>query len=149
MAEPLSRQSGGAHPIHGMLAAFPLAFFVAAFVTDIAYATTAQMQWANFSVWLIAAGVIMGIVAAIAGIVDAVVTKRRGRRTVPRSALHSVLTVVAFVFAIINGFVHSRDAWTSVVPAGIILSGITALLIIITSWLGYAMTARNTTAGVA
>lgn len=144
-----SRHAGGAHPIHGMLAAFPLAFFVAAFATDIAYAISAQMQWANFSVWLIAGGVIMGVVAAIAGIVDAVATKRRGRRTVRRSSLHSVLTIVTFVFAIINGFVHSRDGWTSVVPAGLILSGISALLILVTSWLGYAMAARTTEVGVA
>lgn len=148
MAEPV-RQQSSAHPIHGMLAAFPLAFFVAAFVSDIAYADTAQMQWANFSVWLIAGGVIMGIVAAIAGIVDAVASRRRGRQKVKRSSLHSVLTIVTFVLAIVNGFVHSRDAWTSVVPAGLVLSGITAVLIIVTSWFGYAMAARTTEAGVA
>jgi uncharacterized membrane protein len=136
-----------AHPIHGMLGAFPLAFFTAALVTDIAYANTAEMQWANFSVWLIAGGVIMGVIAAIAGIIDALAT--RGVRRRRASSLHSVLTIVTFVVAIINGFVHSRDAWTSVVPAGLILSAITALLIIITSWIGYSVAARQPVAGVA
>lgn len=149
MAESLSYRTHEAHPIHGILGAFPLAFFVAAFVTDIAYVNTAQMQWANFSVWLIAGGVLMGVVAAIAGIVDAVATRRRGRRAARRSALHSILTIVTFVLAIINGFVHSRDAWTSVMPAGLILSGVTAILIVVTAWLGYAVAARSTEAGAA
>jgi uncharacterized membrane protein len=126
------------HPVHGILAAYPLACFTGALVTDIAYANTAQMQWANFSVWLIAAGVVMALLAAVAGIVDAV----RGRSAgVPRrsSAVHSVLTIVTLVVAIINGFIHSRDAWTSVVPAGLILSVISAVLILVTSWIGYSV----------
>lgn len=131
--------------IHGMLGAFPLAFFPAALVTDIAYANTAQMQWANFSVWLIVGGIVMGVVAAIAGIVDALVTKGRRRS----SSLHSVLTIVTFVVAIVNALVHSRDAWTSVVPTGLILSAITVALILITSWMGYAMRAGTRRAGEA
>jgi uncharacterized membrane protein len=122
-------------PLHGILAAFPLAFFVAAFFSDWAYTGSANMQWANFSVWLITGGVIMAIVAGVVGIIDALVVRATMRR---RSALHSVLTIVMLVTAIVNGFIHSRDAWTSVVPTGIILSAITAILVLITSWLGYA-----------
>lgn len=123
-------------PLHGMLAAFPLAFFVAAFLSDWAYSQSANMQWANFSVWLITGGVIMAVAAGIAGIVNAMVIGRAGRR---HSSLHSVLTIVMLVTAIINDFVHSRDGWTSVVPTGIILSAITALLVLITSWIGYSV----------
>jgi uncharacterized membrane protein len=130
------RRADTVHPIHGMLGAYPLALFTGALVTDIAYAETAQMQWANFSVWMIAGGVIMGVLAAIAGIVDALVSRHKRRAA---NRLHSVLTIVTFVFAIINGFVHSRDAWTSVVPTGLILSAITAVLVLITSWQGYSV----------
>jgi uncharacterized membrane protein len=126
-------------PVHGLLAAYPLACFTGALVTDLAYANTATVQWANFSVWLITAGVVMGVAAAVAGIADAAVTRTRRRA----SSLHSVLTIVTFAFAIVNGFVHSRDGWTAVVPTGLILSAITALLVIATSWLGYAAEARS------
>ena len=102
-------------PVHGMLAAFPLAFFVAAFLSDWTYASSANMQWANFSVWLITGGVIMAVVAAIVGIFDALVIRDITRR---RSSLHSILTIIMLVTAVINGFVHSRDGWTSVVPTG-------------------------------
>lgn len=132
-------QSTGAWaiPVHGIFAAYPLVCFTGALVTDIAYADTANMQWANFSVWLIAAGVVMGVVAAIAGLVDAAFT--RGDRR-PRT-WHSVLTIVMLIVALINGFIHSRDAWTSVVPTGLVLSVVTAILALVTSWVGYSAAA--------
>ena len=139
MARPITAQTYAPHPVHALLGAYPLAFFTAALVTDVTYAETAQMQWANFSVWLIAGGVVMGFVAAVAGIVDAVITRAPRR---PSSSLHSILTIVTLVMAIVNGFIHSRDAWTSVVPTGLILSAITAILVLVTSWQGYSLAGR-------
>lgn len=144
---PLAPRPVRTHPVHGLLSAFPLAFFTGALVTDIAYAATAQMQWANFSVWLIAAGVAMGVLAAIAGIVDALVNRRHrahARRSA-RSWPHSLGTLAMMVLAVVNGFIHSRDAWTSVVPAGLILSAIVAVLAIVTSWMGFSLEARQET----
>lgn len=94
------------------------------------------MQWANFSVWLIAGGVVMGLVSALAGILDAVANRDRTRRR--RSALHSILTAGALLVAILNGFIHSRDGWTSVVPTGLVLSAVSAVLILAAAWSGYA-----------
>ena len=137
-------------PVHGILAAFPLALFVATLVSDIAYARSANIQWANFSVWLIAGGVMMGVLAALFGIVDAVAHRRQRRRsehvrdrTQSPDRVHRILTIVTLVFAIINGFIHSRDGWTAVVPTGLILSAITAVLIVVVSWLGYAALGRH------
>ncbi|MFV0625694.1 DUF2231 domain-containing protein [Sphingomonas sp. ac-8] len=143
-SDPIDR-AGAWHPLHGMLAAYPLVCFTGALVTDVTYANTAEMQWANFSVWLIAAGVIMGVLAAIAGIVDALRTRHTRRRS---SWLHSLLTAATFVVAIVNGFIHSRDAWTSVVPGGLVLSAITAVLVLASSWMGYKMLGQRR-AGVA
>ena len=131
----------GTHPLHGILAAYPLAFFTGALVTDIAYANTAEMQWANFSVWLIAGGLVGGALAAVAGIVDAIRHRRQPRRA--RPWWHGVATIVMLVSALINVFVHSRDAWTSVVPTGLILSAIVAVLALATSWLGYSLDSRR------
>lgn len=132
------------HPIHTLLAAFPLAFFTAAFLTDLTYVNTAEMQWANFSVWLITGGLIMGGFAALAGIVDFARNRRRVRRA-PRPWFHSVLNVAVLGLALVNAFVHSRDAWTSVMPTGIILSGIVAVLVIVSSWTGTTVAHRLST----
>ncbi|MEG3165983.1 DUF2231 domain-containing protein [Sphingomonas sp. PB2P19] len=131
----------GAHPIHGILSAFPLALFTAALVSDIAYVNSAEIQWANFSIWLIAGGLLMGVLAAVAGIVDAVAHRGQGR--VRRPWPHSIGTLAMMVLALVNAFVHSRDGWTSVVPAGIILSAIVAILALATSWSGYTLEARQ------
>ena len=70
-----------ANPLHTILAAYPIAFFTGAMVTDLVYAQTYEMQWANFSVWMIAAGLVMAGLAGVAGIVDAVrVTHTRDLR---------------------------------------------------------------------
>lgn len=128
------------HPVHGMLSAYPLALFTAALVSDIAYANTAQMQWANFSVWLIAGGLLMGVLAAIAGIIDAVTHRGIPRR---RPWPHSIGVALMLLLALFNAFVHSRDAWTSVVPTGLTLSAIVAALAVVTSWMGYSLEARQ------
>ena len=47
------------HPIHPMLIPIPIVCFIGAMVTDIAYATTAEMMWADFSSWLLAIGLII------------------------------------------------------------------------------------------
>jgi uncharacterized membrane protein len=39
-------------------------------------------------------------------------------------------------------FVHSRDAWTSVVPTGLILSAATVVILMITAWLGGSLVYR-------
>lgn len=128
------------HPVHGILSAYPLAFFTAAFVADIAYANSAQMQWANFAVWLIAGGLLMGVLAAIAGIVDALLYKGAHRRG---SWPHSIGVALMMILALFNVLIHSRDAWTSVVPMGILLSGIVSVLALVTSWMGFSLEARQ------
>ena len=43
-----------ANPLHAILLAFPVALYPAALLTDITYLNTAEIQWSNFSSWLIA-----------------------------------------------------------------------------------------------
>lgn len=126
------------YPLHVILSAYPIACFTCAFLTDWAYAATYEMQWANFSAWLIAFGLVMGVLTGIAGIVD-FVSSRRMRR--PRAGWwHGLGNGLVMLLALLNAFVHSRDAYTSVVPWGILLSAVTAVLVIVTSWLGTRQT---------
>ncbi|HEY0269721.1 MAG TPA: DUF2231 domain-containing protein [Sphingomonas sp.] len=134
-----------AHPIHVILAAFPIACFTAAFLTDITYARTYEMMWANFSIWLITAGLVMGVLAAIAGIVDYLVHRKdRSRRS---ASLHTIGNVLVLILSLVNAFVHSRDGYTSVVPTGLTLSGIVAVLVLVSSWLGSALAYRSSPEG--
>jgi uncharacterized membrane protein len=132
-----------AHPILRILVSFPIACFCGALVTDCVYALTADMIWSDFSDWLLATGVILGFVAVIAGLAGLAADRRTPvRRPVLPLAIGSV---VVLALATLNNFVHSRDAWTSVVPQGIGLSAITVIAIIVTAWLGAGGTLRTIT----
>jgi len=47
------------------------------------------------------------------------------------------------VLAFFNNLVHSRDAWTSVVPTGLILSALTVAVMIVTAALGLVLARRE------
>jgi uncharacterized membrane protein len=136
-ANPASIARVAMHPIHPMLVPFPVACFVGALLTDIAYWRTAEMMWADFSAWLLFAGLAMGVLAAVVGLID-FLSNRLIRRLVP-AWYHMIGNVVVMLLALFNAFVHSRDAWTSVVPTGLVLSTLTVLLMLFTGWQGWTM----------
>lgn len=120
-------------PVHAVLSAVAFACFAGALVTDIIYSRSPDMQWANFSAWLLFVGLVLGMLAAVAGIIS-----RRSNRSARDDAPawpHSIGYTAVLLLALLNNFVHSRDAWTSVVPTGLILSALTVLAILATALL--------------
>jgi uncharacterized membrane protein len=135
----------GSHPIHPILVTIPIACFIGLLLSDLMYWATASMQWANFSAWLVTVGVIIGWLAGIAGAIDLL-----GNRLVRRlqtAWLHAVGNLAVLVLATFNMFIHSRDAWTSVVPTGLILSAVTVAILLVTGWLGWSMVYRYRVGG--
>jgi uncharacterized membrane protein len=129
------------HPIHPMLVPIPIVCFIGALVTDIAYAVTADMMWTDISAWLLLAGLVFGVLAAIAGLTD--FFGNRLIRSLSPAWPHMIGNLVVLVLAFFNVLVHSRDAWTSVMPTGLILSIVTVLILPVTGWLGWAMVYRH------
>jgi uncharacterized membrane protein len=122
------------HPLHPMLVPIPITCFIGTLITDIVYSRTYDMMWANFSVWLLAAGLIGALFAIITGMTDFVGDKRV--RNIAVAWVHGIGNGVASLLAIFNVFVHSRDAYTSVVPTGLTLSILTVAIMAVTGWLG-------------
>ncbi len=126
-------------PIHAMIVPFPIACFAGAMMTDIVYARTAEIQWANFSAWLLAFGMATGSLAALFGLIDFV-------RWGPKPAIgwvHAIGNMVILAIALVNNFVHARDGWTSVVPTGLTLSVVTVLMMVATGFLGHRLAYRH------
>jgi uncharacterized membrane protein len=128
-------------PLHLVLVPFPMVCFVGTLLTDLAYWSTAEMMWANFSAWLLFAGLVMGGIAALAGLIDFV--RNRAVRSLAPAWYHMVGSVIVLLLALINAFVHSRDAWTSVVPTGLVLSAVTVAVMLLTGWMGWTMVYRQ------
>ncbi|MCA1467367.1 DUF2231 domain-containing protein [Bradyrhizobium sp. IC3195] len=129
------------HPIHPMLVPIPITCFVGALLTDIAYVASAEIMWANFSAWLLLAGIVFGVLAAIAGLIDFL-----GNRLVRAQAPawpHLIGNVVVLILSMVNLMIHMRDGWTSVWPSGLALSALTVLILPITGWLGWALVYRH------
>ena len=124
-----------------MLVPFPIVCFVGALVTDIVYWRTAEMMWSDISAWLLLIGLILGVLAAIAGLVD-FLSNRLIRAQTPAWP-HMLGNLLVLLLALFNTMVHTRDAFTSVVPTGLILSVLTVLIVPVTGWLGWSMVYRH------
>jgi len=121
--------------IHPRIVGLGATLLIGAFATDVAYAQSDLFQWENFSIWLITAGLALAAAAAVALIFDAV----QHRISAIDWARFCGFTG-ATLLSILNAFVHSRDAYTAVVPQGVILSGIvTAILLALGWWRGWSI----------
>jgi uncharacterized membrane protein len=127
-------------PIHAMLVPFPIVCFTGALLSDITYSNSPQVQWANFSAWLLAFGLVIGAIAAIFGLIDFLSAGRERPRI---GWIHLIGNAIVLVLALFNSLVHARDGWTGVVPTGLTLSIITVLILIVTGFLGWRMAYRH------
>jgi uncharacterized membrane protein len=136
-SNPPSTASIAGHPIHAMLVPFPIVCFTLALITDIVYWRTSHLMWAEFSAWLLLAGIVFGAIAALFGAIDLLASREvRARRP---AWPHAIGNVVVMVLAFFNNLVHAGDGWTSVVPWGLTLSALTVLLMFFTAWLGASL----------
>jgi uncharacterized membrane protein len=141
VANPRSTMQIAKHPIHPMIVPIPITCFVGTLLTDITYWWTEDIMWANFSDWLVTVGVITGFLAAIFGLIDFI-----GNRDIRAQAPawpHAIGNIVVLILATINMLVHTRDAWTSVVPWGLTLSALVVLGLLFTGWMGWSMVYRH------
>ena len=122
-------------PFHPFFIGLGGALLMAALVTDYMYSINSLMQWANFSAWLITGGLVLALVSVIVLAIDFAIG-----RAGPIRWFDFVLVAVAAVLSLVNVFVHTRDAWTSVVPTGITLSLIVAILLLIAGLRGWCVT---------
>jgi uncharacterized membrane protein len=49
----------------------------------------------------------------------------------------------ALILSIFNALIHTRDAYTSVVPSGLILSALVVVILLVTGWNGWTMLYRH------
>ncbi|MGY4515810.1 DUF2231 domain-containing protein [Lysobacter sp. HA18] len=136
MATPAAPRSGVANALFALLNPIPFGCFVAALIFDITYARSAEIMWTKAAAWLIVIGLLAAIIPRLVNLAQVWITGRRWSTGADR--IDFWLNLLAIVAAIINAFVHSRDAY-AVVPAGQWLSIITVGLIAI----GHVITAMD------
>ena len=125
--------------LHPQLIAFGASLLIGVFVTDVLYWRTLLFQWNNFSSWLLLAGLAVAGIAGIAFAVD--LAKRRVGRI---AWLRLLGLTFAVLLSLLNAFVHSRDAYTAIVPEGIILSAVVAVILIVVGVGGWSLGSPST-----
>lgn len=122
------------HPLHAILLAFPFPLFLGALLSDFAYRSSFQVQWFNFSSWLIAGGLVGGGFAMLWALVNLI---RSGAARRKRAAIYFLVLFVMWVLGFVNALVHAKDAF-AIMPEALYLSSITTVLALVAAWIGYS-----------
>ena len=121
------------HPLHALFLPVPVVCFLGVLLTDITYAKSdGNLIWLAFSSWLLLAGLLFGAIAALVLLIDFI---RSPAMRASAGWAHLLLFYAALIVELFSVFIHERDGWTAVVPIGLTLSVIGAVLILVAAWL--------------
>jgi uncharacterized membrane protein len=122
------------HPVHQMLIVFPLGLLATAVIFDVVALVTRSGGWSEIAFWMIAAGIVGGLVAAVFGLVDflAIPAGTRAKRV---GALHGVGNVVVVALFALSWWLR-RDVHTAPGTVALAASFVGAALATVTGWLG-------------
>ena len=123
------------HPIHPMLVMFPVALFTVAVLFDVLYLATGTEDFARFAFWSISVGLVLGLGAAVFGLIDWLGI-RSGTRARRIGAWHGIGNVVVVGLFAISWFARlgRLEYAPGILPFVFALGGIGIALV--TAWLG-------------
>jgi uncharacterized membrane protein len=129
------------HPLHPLIVTFPIAFLTGAAGADLGYWFTHDPFWAQAALWLIGAGFVAGLVAALTGMLDFL----RIDRVKKHSAgwIHMVGNVTALALTLVNWVLRWGNFEGAILPIGLIISIVVASLLGITGWFGAELIYRH------
>ena len=136
MSDPL--RTGDGNMLHPRLVGAGAVLLIAAFATDLFYWDSLLPEWETFSIWLLTGGLVLAAWSGIALIVDLVLGRVRSIRWGRFLAL-----TAAALLSLLNAFVHSRDGYTAVIPEGLGLSAIAAILLLVVGCQGWSVAAAR------
>ena len=122
------------HPIHQMLIVFPLGLLAMAVIFDLLSIGLRNPYWSEIAFWMIAAGVVTGLLAAPFGAIDWLAIPS-GTRAWRIGALHgggNVIVVLLFA----GSWLLRREAPGAPEALALALSFAGAGLALVTGWLG-------------
>jgi uncharacterized membrane protein len=129
------------HPFHPLIVTFPLAFLTGAFATDLGYWFTHDAFWARASLWLIGAGFVSGLIAALTGMLDFLRIDRVRKHSA--GWIHMAGNIAALLLTLVNWLLRLDNAEAAVLPMGLLISLVVASLLAVTGWFGAELIYRH------
>jgi uncharacterized membrane protein/nitrite reductase/ring-hydroxylating ferredoxin subunit len=129
------------HPLHPILVAFPIAFFIGAFVFDLLSILLDKEVFWQTGNYMAIAGIAGALLAAIPGIIDYFYTvppKSSAKKRATRHGIINLLNVFLFCFAFF--YRHGEQANSFIVIA---TEGLGIVLLSVAGWLGGTLVHRN------
>ena len=122
------------HPVHPMLVVFPLGLLVTSLIFDFIQIGTGNGTWSLVAEYMIGAGVIGGLLAAIFGLIDwlAIPSGTRAKSIGVWHGLGNVVVVLLFI----GSWLLRLPSPTQPVTGSIVLSVIGVCIGAVTGWLG-------------
>jgi uncharacterized membrane protein len=122
------------HPIHQMLIVFPLGLLAMALVFDAVHLIGGNGYWSEIAFWMIAAGVVSGLLAAPFGFVDwlAIPSGTRAKRV---GGLHGAGNVIVVLLYAVSWLMRANAPATPSTLA-FVLAYAGGGLALFTGWLG-------------
>jgi uncharacterized membrane protein len=117
-----------------MLIVFPLGLLSTAAIFDILYVSTHSGHWADLSYWLIAAGIIGGLIAAVFGFIDWL-SIPEGTRAKYIGLIHGLSNFVVVLLFIVSWFMRRPNPTTPAMTA-LVLGWIGIGIALFSGWLG-------------
>ena len=123
------------HPVHPMLIVFPLGLFATAVIFDVMYLVNSNISFPTASFYMIAAGVIGGLLAAIFGFIDWLALPQNSRAKVI-GGWHGIGNFVIVVLFAISWLLrlNNQDFIPGIPALALSLAGVGMALI--TGWIG-------------
>lgn len=140
MNELRSTATINGHPIHPVLVTIPIGLFIAALVSDIAFAADGSPAWAVASRWLLGGGLAGALLAALAGFTDFLGNARI--REFRDAWLHMFANLTVVVIEAINLVLRLLNPAVTG-SLGIALSVVAALLLLFSGWKGGELVFRH------
>ncbi len=129
------------HAVHPMLIVFPLGLLVTSVVFDIIYLVTNDPMFATVSYWMIAAGVIGGVLAAIFGLIDWL-NIPAGTRAKAIGVWHGRGNAAVLALFAVSWYLRRGDPAHVPSTAACVVSLVAVGLGTVTSWLGGELVGR-------
>ena len=129
-----SRVAIAGHPLHAMMVTFPIAFLIAVAASDLAWVFLQDDFWARMSLWLVGAGAVTGLAAGLAGTIELLIIPGVRRRGASWSHFVAAITLISIAFT--NWFLRLAGPEEMILPWGLMLSLLGAVMVGVSGWLG-------------
>jgi len=127
------------HPIHPMLVPFPIVCFIMTLILDILY-VRGDTGVAGATNWLLGVGLVMGALAAVAGLTDFLGDDRV--RGLGDALKHMLANVTAVVLEVVNFALRLKNP-DFIASTGVYISVVVVLVLLYSGWKGGNLVYRH------